>query len=78
VAAKSVTSGLESIKDKRGETVSNSKGLRILQFVYGIPGLSKEQIRKLAEELGAGSSILGYGEKIVDRKLEAMERKYLK
>jgi len=58
--------------------VTNSLGLKILQQVYQIPGLTQEQVRKLAEELGAGSSILGYSEKIVGRKLEAMERKYLK
>lgn len=75
-AAYARTSGLTSIKDKDGKSVNLSKSLRIMKEVYQIPGLSKDQIQYLAEALGAGKTVLGYSEKMVDNKLKAMENKY--
>jgi len=75
-AAYARTSGLTSIKDKDGKSVNLSKSLRIMKEVYQIPGLSKDQIQYLAEALGAGKTVLGYSEKMVDNKLQAMENKY--
>ena len=47
-----------------------------MKEVYQIPGLSKDQIQYLAEVLGAGKTVLGYSEKMVNNKLQAMENKY--
>ena len=70
------TKDLKGILDKNGETVDNSKGLRVMAALYEIPGLTDEQVRKLAEDFDVGKTVRGYNANLVKSKLEAMERKY--
>ena len=70
------TRDLEAIKDEEGDAVPNSLGLQIMAAVYSIPGLTAEQYKKLAGDLGAGKTVLGYSEKMVKSKLAAMEKNY--
>ena len=69
---------VSGVKDSKGDTVSGSKGLRSMQVLYDIPGLSENQVRGLAALLGVAESVQGYSSKMVDRKLDALERKYSK
>lgn len=69
---------VSGIKGSEGDTVSGSKGLRSMQVLYDIPGLSEDQVRGLAARLGVAESVQGYSSKMVDRKLDALERKYSK
>lgn len=69
---------VSGVKDSKGDTVSGSKGLRSMQVLYDIPGLSEDQVRGLAALLGVAESVQGYSSKMVDRKLDALERKYSK
>ena len=69
---------VSGVKDSKGDTVSGSKGLRSMQVLYDIPGLSEDQVRGLAARLGVAESVQGYSSKMVDRKLDALERKYSK
>ena len=74
--AYSLTKETTSIKDRNGETVTNSKSLRIMQQLYALPELSEEQAKTLGTELGVSKTVLGYSKKMVENKLSAMERKY--
>lgn len=74
--AYSLTKETASIKDRNGETVTNSKSLRIMQQLYALPELSEEQAKTLGAELGVSKTVLGYSKKMVENKLSAMERKY--
>jgi len=70
------TKDIVSLKDKNGDTVSNSKSLQIMAKIYATPGLDKDQIQYLAECLGVGKTVRGYSERIVNRKLDVMLRQY--
>lgn len=70
------TKDIASIKDKDGETVDNSKALRVLNTIYSVPGLSEEQVKKLAEDFDVNKTVRKYNAKMVQSKLAAMEKKY--
>nr|DAI21070.1 MAG TPA: Large polyvalent protein associated domain 23 [Caudoviricetes sp.] len=57
VALKTQVSDLESVKDRNGDTIPNSKGLLIMQAVYNMPGLHEYQKEALFKYLGVGKSI---------------------
>ena len=63
-------SGIESVKDRNGETIPNSKGLLIMQAVYNMPGLSEKQRNALFEYLGVGKSIRHYNKALVNEKVQ--------
>lgn len=49
--------GIKSLKDKNGDTISNSEGLQIMELVYQQKGLSDKQRAALFEDFGVGKSI---------------------
>ena len=75
VLLKTQTAGIESLKDKDGETISNSKGLQIMELVYGYTGLSDKQKEAMFEYLGVGTSIRHYNPGKVKQELEKMKKK---
>lgn len=74
VGLKSRTASLEGIKDKDGETIPNSKSLKIMQEVYNTPGLSEKQRKALFEYLGVGKKVQHYNKFKVQEELSKMER----
>lgn len=74
VALKTQVSDLESVKDRNGETIPNSKGLLIMQAVYNMPGLSEKQRNALFEYLGVGKSIRHYNKALVNEKVRKNAR----
>lgn len=74
VALKTQVSDLESVKDRNGETIPNSKGLLIMQEVYNMPGLSEKQRNALFEYLGVGKSIRHYNKALVNEKVRKNAR----
>ena len=74
VALKTQVSEIESVKDRNGETIPNSKGLLIMQAVYNMPGLSEKQRNALFEYLGVGKSIRHYNKALVNEKVRKNAR----
>lgn len=74
VALKTQVSEIESVKDRNGETIPNSKGLLIMQAVYNMPGLSEKQRNALFEYLGVGKSIRHYNKALVNEKVQKNAR----
>jgi len=67
-----------SIKNEKGNSVSNSSGLRKMQIIYSIPNLTDEQRRYLFEASGVGKTVIDYSKEKVDSELAKMEAKYAK
>ena len=67
--------GIESLKDKNGDTISNSEGLQIMEFVYQQKGLSDKQRAALFEDFGVGKSIRHWNRARVDEQLAIMRKK---
>lgn len=67
--------GIESLKDKNGDTVSNSEGLQIMELVYQQKGLSDKQRAALFEDFGVGKSIRHWNRARVDEQLKIARRK---
>lgn len=63
---------IESIKDSDGDSVSNSKGLLVMDAIYKIPGLNDKQRRQLFEDFGVGKSIIDLNKAAVEAKLKNM------
>ena len=76
--ARAAANCVESIKDKDGETIANSKGLRKMQAIYEIPGLNDKQRAYLFEACGVGKSIQHYNKAKVKQALDKMERQAAK
>lgn len=74
VALKTQVSEIESVKDRNGETIPNSKGLLIMQAVYNTPGLHENQRNALFEYLGVGKSIRHYNKALVNEKVRKNAR----
>ena len=74
VTLKTQVSEIESVKDRNGETIPNSKGLLIMQAVYNMPGLSEKQRNALFEYLGVGKSIRHYNKALVNEKVQKNAR----
>lgn len=67
--------GIESLKDKNGETIRNSEGLQIMELVYQQKGLSDKQRAALFEDFGVGKSIRHWNRARVDEQLKIARRK---
>lgn len=67
--------GIESLKDKNGDTISSSEGLQIMELVYQQKGLSDEQRAALFEDFGVGKSIRHWNRARVDEQLAIMRKK---
>ena len=63
---------IESLKDRDGDTISNSEGLQIMETVYQQKGLSDKQRAALFEDFGVGKSIRHYNKALVEEKLRKM------
>lgn len=75
ILLKTQTGGIESMKDKNGETITNSKGLLIMQEIYNTPGLTDKQRQAMFEYLGVGKTIRHYNPGKVKQELEKMKKK---
>ena len=73
VLAYSAASQTEGIKDKDGETISSSAGLRKMQAIYNVPGLTQEQREYLFEACRVGKKVIGWNKGKVDQELRKME-----
>ena len=78
VLAYSAQSGLDGFKDKDGETIDNSKGLRQMQAIYQIPGLNDKQRAYLFEACNVGKSVRHYNKAKVEQELKKMEQQAAK
>lgn len=67
--------GVESLKDKNGDTISNSEGLQIMELVYQQKGLSDKQRAALFEDFGVGKSIRHWNRARVDEQLAIARKK---
>lgn len=67
--------GIESLKDKNGDTISNSEGLQIMELVYQQKGLSDKQRAALFENFGVGKSIRHWNRARVDEQLAIARKK---
>lgn len=67
--------GIKSLKDKNGDTISNSEGLQIMELVYQQKGLSDKQRAALFDDFGVGKSIRHWNRARVDEQLAIMRRK---
>lgn len=67
--------GIESLKDKNGDTISNSEGLQIMELVYQQKGLSDNQRAALFEDFGVGKSIRHWNRARVDEQLAIARKK---
>ena len=68
-------SKIESLKDAKGDTIDNSKGLQIMQMVYNTPGLTEKQRQQLFLDFGVGKTVRGYNKTLVEQKLKEMKAK---
>lgn len=75
ISLKVQTAGITSLKDANGDTITNSKGLQIMEVVYDTPGLSDKQRKALFEALGAGKTIQNFTKAQVKQKLKEMRAK---
>lgn len=67
--------GIEGLKDKNGDTISNSEGLQIMELVYQQKGLSDKQRAALFEDFGVGKNIRHWNRARVDEQLKIARRK---
>ena len=78
-AIKAATYNIEGIPDPKdpGKSISNSKGLQVMEVIYKMPGLTEKQ-KQTYIEMFVGKSIQGYSESKVKRELEKMRRQAAK
>lgn len=65
---------IESMKNAKGDTIDNSKGLLIMQMIYNTPGLTEKQRQQLFLDFGVGKTVRGYNKALVDQKLKIMKQ----
>jgi hypothetical protein len=63
------TKDLESLKDKRGDSITNSKSLLIREAIDQIPGITASQRIWLYDKLGVGKTVRKYTDKRAAREL---------
>lgn len=64
---------MESLKDSKGETIKNSKGLQIMEAVNdsGVT-LTDKQKALLLDDFGVGKTVIGYNPAKVKQELSKM------
>nr|DAG59335.1 MAG TPA: nuclease [Caudoviricetes sp.] len=75
VLLKTQTAGIESLKDKDGESITNSKGLQIMETIYGYSQLTDKQKQAMFEYLGVGKTIRHYNPAKVKEELAKMKKR---
>ena len=73
LTAYAATRGIDSLRDKDGEAIDNSKSLLMMQAINQIPGLNDKQKRYLYEACGVGKSVRHYDRAKVEQELDKME-----
>lgn len=63
---------LKGIKNAEGETITNSKGLRIMEVIYSTKGLNDRQRAAMAEYLGVGEKVRKLNRAAVEAKLDQL------
>ena len=66
---------IESLKDKDGDSISNSKGLLIMQKINSISGLTHSQRLAMFVDFNVGSKVILYNPSQVDKELNRMRGK---
>ena len=74
VIARTKASGVESLKDKDGETIKNSKSLLIMEQIYSIEGLTSSQRVVLFEAMGVSEKVSHYNKALVQQELRKMRK----
>lgn len=72
VIARAKTRDVESLKDKNGDTIANSKGLLVMEQIYSIGGLTSDQRQYLFSAMGVGKKIIHYNKALVQQELRKM------
>ena len=65
---------ITSLKDADGKTIDNSKGLQIMQLIYGTSGLSEAQRNALFDDFGVGKTVRHYSPAKVKEELAKMRK----
>lgn len=65
---------IESLKDRNGETIPDSKGLQIMELVYSVKGLTDKQRQKLFEDFNVGKNVRHFNQTLVKNRLERMRK----
>ena len=63
---------LKGIKDAEGKTITNSKGLQIMEVIYSTKGLNDRQRAAMAEYLGVGEKVRKLNRAAVEAKLDKL------
>lgn len=63
---------LKGIKDAEGKTITNSKGLQIMEVIYSTKGLNDRQRAAMAEYLGVGEKVRKLNRAAVEAKLDQL------
>ena len=66
--------GVESLKDKNGNTITNSKSLLVMQAVYNVKGLTDDQRQALFEDFNVGKTVRHYNKALVEETLAKMRK----
>ena len=75
LALRAQAAGIQSLKDKDGESIKDTKGLQIILAVYDVPGLTDKQRQALYAYLGVGKSIRNMNKAAARAKLERLRKK---
>lgn len=75
LALRAQAAGIQSLKDKDGESIKDTKGLQIILAVYDVPGLTDRQRQALYAYLGVGKSIRNMNRAAASAKLERLRKK---
>ena len=63
---------LKGVKDAEGKTITNSKGLQIMEVIYSTKGLNDRQRAAMAEYLGVGEKVRKLNRAAVEAKLDQL------
>jgi hypothetical protein len=74
IGLRSQMAGVESLKDKNGDTIENSASLLKMQIIYNTSGLTDKQRQALFEYFGVGKKVRHYNKALVDQKIKEMRK----
>lgn len=75
ISIRTNASGLKSLKDADGNTITNSLSLLKMKLVYDTPGLNEKQRQAMFEYLDVGKKVRHYNKALVEQKLQEMRKK---
>lgn len=65
---------IQSLKDQNGETITNSRGLLVMEAVYSIQGLTDKQRQAMFTDFEVGKTIIQYNKALVEEKLRKLRK----